>query len=101
MAKNNDYSVLGKLYGLNQDQIDRLQGTGAYAPVVYYGGDDGGSGGGGSSGGGGGVTFKDVDKNAYNLTQKGYDAGAYITKEHQAGNITTNQYKSLKIMYGY
>lgn len=45
MAKNNDYSVLGKLYGLNQDQIDRLQGTGAYAPVVYYGGDDGGSGG--------------------------------------------------------
>lgn len=31
-AKNNDYSVLGKLYGLTQDQIDRLQGTGAYAP---------------------------------------------------------------------
>lgn len=35
MAKNNDYSVLGKLYGLTQDQIDRLQGTGAYAPVYY------------------------------------------------------------------
>lgn len=44
LAKNNDYSVLGKLYGLTQDQIDRFQGTGAYAPV-YYGG------GGGSSGG--------------------------------------------------
>lgn len=38
-AKNNDYSILGKLYGLTQDQIDRLQGTGAYAPV-YYGVDD-------------------------------------------------------------
>lgn len=35
MAKKNDYSVLGKLYGLTQDQIDRLQGTGAYAPVYY------------------------------------------------------------------
>lgn len=31
-AKNqNDYSILGKLLGLTQDQIDRLQGTGAYA----------------------------------------------------------------------
>lgn len=29
--KQNDYSVLGKLYGLNQDQQDRLQGTGAYS----------------------------------------------------------------------
>lgn len=31
LAKNNDYSVLGKLYGLTQDQIDRMQGTGIYA----------------------------------------------------------------------
>lgn len=30
---NNDYSILGKLWGLNQDQIDRLQGTGKYAPA--------------------------------------------------------------------
>lgn len=37
--KKNDYSVLGKLYGLTQDQIDKLQGTGKYKP----------SGGGGSS----------------------------------------------------
>lgn len=29
--KKNDYSVLGKLYGLTQDQQDRLQGTGAYS----------------------------------------------------------------------
>lgn len=39
LAKQNNYSVLGKLYGLTQDQIDRLQGAGAY----YYGGSDGGS----------------------------------------------------------
>lgn len=30
-AENNDYSILGKLYGLTQDQIDRIQGTGKYA----------------------------------------------------------------------
>lgn len=48
LAKQNNYSVLGKLYGLTQDQIDRLQGTGAYAPRSYGGGgDDGGSSGGG------------------------------------------------------
>lgn len=41
LAKQGNYSVLAKLWGLNQDQIDRLQGTGAYAPS--YGG--GGSGG--------------------------------------------------------
>lgn len=36
LAKQNNYSVLGLLYGLTQDQIDRIQGTGKYAPVVYY-----------------------------------------------------------------
>ena len=35
LAKQNNYSVLGKLYGLTQDQIDRIQGTGKYAPVYY------------------------------------------------------------------
>ena len=59
LAKQNNYSVLGKLYGLSQDQIHRLQGTGAYAPVSYgggggYSGRGGGGGGGGYSGGGGG-----------------------------------------------
>lgn len=53
LAKKNDYSVLGKLWGLTQDQIDRLQGTGAYAPV--YGGEEPsrrkpGSGSGGNTG---------------------------------------------------
>lgn len=44
LAKQNNYSVLGKLYGLTQDQIDRIQGTGRYAPQpVYYGGGGGGS----------------------------------------------------------
>lgn len=42
LAKQNNWSVLGKLYGLTQDQIDRIQGTGAYAPVYYGGGDDDG-----------------------------------------------------------
>lgn len=46
LAKENNYSVLGKLYGLTQDQIDRIQGTGRYAPRRSSGGgDDGGSGG--------------------------------------------------------
>jgi hypothetical protein len=42
LAKENNWSVLGKLYGLTQDQIDRIQGTGAYAPSGG-GGDGGGS----------------------------------------------------------
>lgn len=42
LADQGDYSMLGKLYGLSQDQIDHLQGTGAY-----------GYAGGGSSGGDG------------------------------------------------
>lgn len=43
LSKQNNWSVLGKLYGLTQDQIDRIQGTGKYAPKRS-------SGGGGSSG---------------------------------------------------
>ena len=48
LAQQGDYSVLGKLYGLTQDQIDRLQGTGTYAPKE----EPKGTGGGGGSGGG-------------------------------------------------
>lgn len=51
LAQQGNYSVLAKLWGLNQDQIDRLQGTGAYAPV-YQGGGGGGGGGYRYSGGG-------------------------------------------------
>lgn len=43
LAKQNNWSVLGRLYGLTQDQIDRIQGTGRYAPV-YYGDDSGNNG---------------------------------------------------------
>lgn len=53
LAQQGDYSVLGKLYGLTQDQIDRLQGTGAYAPKEEpTNSGDSGSGGRGGSGGG-------------------------------------------------
>lgn len=41
LIKDNNYSVLGKLYGLTPDQVDRLQGTGRYAPkpvLNYWGG---------------------------------------------------------------
>ena len=54
LALENDYSVLGKLYGLTQDQIDRLQGTGAYAPVYSE-----------PSGGGGGTPISSVLKEIY------------------------------------
>lgn len=50
LAQQNDYSVLGKLYGLTQDQIDRIQGTGKYAPVVSGGGGSSRSYGGNDSG---------------------------------------------------
>lgn len=34
-AREKDYSMLGLLYGLSRDQIDRLQGTGRYALKTY------------------------------------------------------------------
>lgn len=40
-AKNGDYSMLGKLYGLTPDQIDRMQGTGIYAPSSEAAGNGG------------------------------------------------------------
>lgn len=57
LAQQGDYSVLGKLYGLTQDQIDRLQGTGAYAPKEEPTSS-------GSSGGGGDGAEGDFDGNA-------------------------------------
>jgi hypothetical protein len=33
---NGDYEMLGAMYGLTADQVDRLMGRGKYAPVVYY-----------------------------------------------------------------
>lgn len=40
MAQKGDYSVLGKLYGLTADQVDRLQGTGRYAAAAPAAGSD-------------------------------------------------------------
>lgn len=34
-AVNGDYELLGAMYGLTADQVDRLMGRGAYAPVYY------------------------------------------------------------------
>lgn len=62
LAQQGDYSVLGKLYGLTQDQIDRLQGTGAYAPkeeTTSSGSGGGSSGGGGRGGSGNGAADED------------------------------------------
>ena len=63
LAEQGDYSVLGKLYGLTQDQIDRLQGTGAYAPQQVTGGT--------SDTGGGKTTLNDALEQYYG---KEYDA---------------------------
>lgn len=95
-AKQGDYSILGKLYGLTPDQISKLKAA--------------------SSGGGGGrryrrrkeddeepaegITFADVDRTATSIAKSGGDAGAYITKARQAGYITTNQYRQLKARNG-
>ena len=37
-AKKNDYGLLGLLYGLTPDQVDKLQGTGRYAQRGSQGG---------------------------------------------------------------
>lgn len=59
LAEQGDYSVLGKLYGLTQDQIDRLQGTGAYAPAEEDVKEETG---GGSGSGGGGASFEEKEE---------------------------------------
>lgn len=69
LAGQNNYSILGKLYGLTQDQIDRLQGTGAYAPV--YSGGGGGYSGGSSSGGDEGYYKGWSNKTLQNMANKG------------------------------
>jgi hypothetical protein len=81
LAKDGDYSILGKLYGWTQDQIDRVQGTGAYAPKRS-------SGGGTSSGGKKtGMTLADsVDKliqaGASENTIASYIAGENMWDRH-------------------
>lgn len=85
-AKNNDYSIIGKLFGLTQDQVDRLQGTGIYAPKPDDGGEyidpreiwgnryrggrgsSGGGSGGSSGGGSGGSSGSGGGSKSYTLT---------------------------------
>lgn len=123
LAKDkNDYSILGKLWGLTQDQIDRLQGTGAYAPQeVYYGGTPSSTNGSlakptlpkyeqtylgqGSNWLGQGsdyqspdaIGFADVVDGAMKTAQKGGNVDDYITAAREGGYITSDQAKDLKI----
>ena len=78
LAKKNDWSVLGKLYGLTQDQIDRIQGTGRYAPV-YYGGGDGGT-------GSGGKTIMEKANQLYHAGASSNDITRYL-EAHSSGGI--------------
>ena len=73
LANQKDYSVLGKLYGLTSDQINRLQGTGAYAPVY-----SGGGGGSGSGGGGGPQDAGEPDRSDYRVVNMSNSAGVRI-----------------------
>lgn len=92
LAKQNNYSVLGKLYGLTPDQVHRLQGTGAYAPV-YYGGGGGGysggsrGGGGGDDTGGGGGTFVGANPSIIGLGQ-GPISSENLQSQIASGNVT-------------
>ena len=103
LAKQNNYSVLGALYGLTPDQIHRLQGTGAYAPV-YYGGGGGGdgggyryTGGGGDDDTGGGGTFVGANPSIIGLgqgpissqnLQSQIASGKVIATPNSSGGIT-------------
>lgn len=88
LAKKNNYSVLGKLYGLTQDQVDRLQGTGKYAPKpVYYGG--GGYGGnGGTSGIASGYYSGWSNQSLQNMANAGI--AAYAAKGNTGGSTVNN-----------
>lgn len=76
LAQQNNYSVLGALYGLTPDQIHRLQGTGAYAPS-YVGG-----------GGGGGGTSKPVNMTI--ATNVGPYSDETIANMVQSGQVNYN-----------
>lgn len=123
LAKDkNDYSILGKLWGLNQDQIDRLQGTGAYASEVTYSGSGGplpksglldpyantdikesylgqGSdwlGKGSDYAGSGNIGWADVVDGAMKTRDSGGNVNAYIQAAKSEGYITQQQAKDLK-----
>lgn len=84
----NDYSVLGKLWGLNQDQLDRLQGTGAYAPKATYSGSAGGP-------TEKNITWADIVDGAMKTRDSGGNVNAYIQAAKSEGYITQQQAKDL------
>lgn len=101
LAKDkNDYSVLGKLWGLTDDQINRLQGTGAYAPQTksYYGGSptqpstEPNT----STNTTENITWADVVDGAIKTAISGGDTNAYIQAAKSEGLITAAQVKDLK-----
>lgn len=105
LSKKNDWSVLGKLYGLTQDQIDRIQGTGKYAPVYYGGDDDGGSSGGGGKPGanksiinlGYGPISSDTLANKVASGQVNVStSGGKVTYSNNPGRALGSTYKSYK-----
>lgn len=117
LAKDkNDYSILGKLWGLTQDQIDRLQGTGAYAPQeeTYYSAPTSSQKNNSSTHSlyrkdpinetylGQGqvstknITFSDVVDGATKTAQQGGNVDDYITAAREGGYITNDQARSLK-----
>ena len=77
-AKQNNYSILGKLYGLTQDQIDRIQGTGKYAPR--------------SSGSGGNGTLKST-KNTPIFDGSGTVNNAVLRQENLLEKQAASKYK--------
>lgn len=97
LAKQNNYSVLGALYGLTPDQIHRLQGTGTYAPVSYDG-----SRGSDKDTGSGSVTSNPVNMSI--ATNVGPYSDATIADMVQSGQVnynpTTNVYTKNE-SYGY
>lgn len=126
LAKNqNDYSILGKLWGLSQDQIDRLQGTGAYAPIPepsysytspttgkgtssksvlrnpdikesYLGQGSDWLGKGSDYAGSGSIGWADVVDGAMKTRDSGGNVNAYIQAAKSEGYITQKQAKDLK-----
>ena len=104
LAKENNWSVLGKLYGLTQDQIDRIQGTGAYAPSGDGGYDGGSSGGGGQPGAnksiinlGYGPISSDTLANKVASGQVNVStSGGKVTYSNNPGRALGSTYKSYK-----
>jgi hypothetical protein len=90
LAAQGDYSVLGKLYGLSKNQVDRLQGTGAYAPRYASRTSGRSAGSSGGSGGSGGTTTLAEALSGYYGTPSTIGTNVTMTQ-----NQVSNLYKNL------